>query len=123
MLYKATLDKIGLGMADISACATTLYGFSGEGIASVGATSLVVTFGEYLMSETRMMDFTVVDPPSTYNALLGRQILVGLGAMTSVRHLAMKFLTPRGTGIIRGDQLGARECYNISTCGRGHASA
>ena len=30
MMYKATLDKIGLGMTDIRACTTTPYGFSGE---------------------------------------------------------------------------------------------
>lgn len=39
-----------------------------------------------------------------HKALLGIPILVGLGAVISVRHLAMKFLRPRGTGIIRGDQ-------------------
>ena len=76
-----------------------------------------------MQSVTKMMEFIVVDTPSAYNTLLGRPILVGLGAITSVRHLAMKFPTPRGTGIIRGDYLAARECYNISTSGKGHAVA
>ena len=35
----------------------------------------------------------------------------------------MKFSTPKGTGILRGDQLAARECYNISTRGRATAVA
>ena len=40
-----------------------------------------------------------------------------------MRHLAIKFPTPRGPGIIRDDQLATRECYNISTRGRWHAAA
>ena len=92
-------------MADVRACATTLYGFSGEGIASAGAVSLAVTFGEYPMSVTKMMEFIVVDTPSAYNALLRRPILIGLGAVASVRHLAMMFLTSKVTGIVRGDKL------------------
>ena len=62
-----------------------------------------------------MMKFIMVDTLSTYNTLLERPILVGLGAVTSVRHMAIKFLTPRGTDIIRGDQLAVRVCYSIST--------
>lgn len=69
-----------------------------------------------------MMEFIVIDTPSAYNALLGRPILVRLGGVTSVRHLAMKFPTPRGTGMIRGDQIAVREYYSISTRGRGHAA-
>ena len=30
---------------------------------------------------------------------------------------------PRGVGIVRGDQLAARECYNISIRGRGQLGA
>lgn len=70
MLYKATLDKIGLRMTDIRACTTTLYGFSGEGVASVRAVFLAVTFEEYPLIVTKMMEFIVVDTPSAYNTLL-----------------------------------------------------
>ena len=69
------------------------------------------------------MEFIVVDTPSAYNALLGRPILIGLGVFGSVRHLAMNFPTSKGTGIVRGDQLAAQECYSLSTRGKGNAIA
>ena len=109
-------------MTDIQACTTTLYGFSGEGVACIGKVSLLVTFGEYPLSVTKMTKFMVVNTPSAYNAILGRPILIGLGEIASVRHLAIKFPTSKGTGIIRGDQLAARECYGLSTRGKGNAA-
>ena len=66
-----------------------------------------------------MMEFIMVDTPFGYNALLRRPILIGLGAVTSVRHLAMKFSTLKGTGIVRGDQLAAREAIASRPVERG----
>ena len=37
--------------------------------------------------------------------------------------MTLKFPTSRGVGIVRGDQLAARECYNISIQGRGQLGA
>lgn len=47
ILYKTTLEKIGIIVRDLRACATTLYGFGGEGTMSMGAIDLAVTLGEY----------------------------------------------------------------------------
>ena len=67
----------------------------------------------------KVVEFDVVDTPSEYNVLLGRPILIALEAVASARHLALKFLTPKGIGTIKGDQLAGRECYSISIRGRG----
>lgn len=101
------------------ACATTLYGFNDEGIASVGSVNLPVTFGEYSLPVIKIVEFIVVDTLSTYNILLRRPILIELGAITSVRNLAMKFLTPRSISITKGNQLDVPECYSLSTRGMG----
>ena len=69
-----------------------------------------------------MIDFVVVDIKSAYNLIIGRPLLASLGAISSVRHLTL-FQTPRGVGIVRGDQLAARECHNISIRGRGQLGA
>ena len=79
---------------------------------------LAVTLGEYPLSVTKMMDFVIVDIKSAYNLIIGRPLLASLGAISSIRHLTLKFPMPRGVGIVRGDQLAARECYNISIRGR-----
>lgn len=64
ILYKGTLEKIRLTMRDLRACATTLYEFSGEGIASIGVVDLTVTLGEYPISVTKVVEIVVVDTPS-----------------------------------------------------------
>jgi hypothetical protein len=61
-----------------------------------------------------MVDFLVIDRPSTNNMIMGRPVLNKLKAATSTYHLMMKFPTEEGVGVVRGDQLTARRCYNIS---------
>ncbi|XP_062103137.1 uncharacterized protein LOC133814158 [Humulus lupulus] len=115
---------MGLSVQDIKACATTLYGFSGEGIASTWDIELPVTLGEYPVLVTKMFEFIAMDTPSAYNILLGRPTLIRMGAVTSIRHLVVKFPMPSGIGILKGYQLAARECcYNISMRGRGQTNA
>ena len=70
-----------------------------------------------------MIDFVVVDIKSAYNLIIGRPLLASLGAISSIRYLTLKFPTPRGIGIVRGDQLAAQECYNILIRGRGQLGA
>ena len=84
---------------------------------------LVVALAEYPLSVTKMMDFVVVYIIAAYNLILGRPLLASLGAISSIRHLTLKFPTSRGVGIIRGDQLAAREWYNISIHCRGQPGA
>ena len=79
--------------------------------------------GDYPISVTKMMEFVVVDLPSAYNVLLGRPALVGLGAVSSVRHLAIKFLTSSGIRTLKGDQLVGSKCYSISIRGKKKTSA
>lgn len=86
--YKATLEKVGLRIRDLRVCTTSLYGYSGEGIVSIGVVDLVVTLEEYPALVTKIVEFIVVDTPSAYNVILGRPILITLGAISSVRHLA-----------------------------------
>jgi hypothetical protein len=45
---------------------------------------------------------------------MGRPALNKLKAVTSTYHLMMKFPTEEGVGVVRGDQLAARKCYNTS---------
>ena len=89
----------------------------------MGSIELPMTLGDYPVSITKIMEFVVVDLPSAYNVLLGRPALVGLGAVSSVRHLALKFPTPSGVGTLKGDQLTGRECYSISLRGKKQTSA
>ena len=56
----------------------------------------------------------VVKGRSSYNAILGRPTLVAMKAITSIYHLCLKFPTPGGVGVLRGNQYEARMCYTTS---------
>ena len=94
---------------------TPLYGFGGERIYAEGAIQLPVTFGVHPAKVTQMVDFLLVDQPSTYNAIIGRPTLNALRAVVSTYHLAMKFPAGEQVGEVRGNQAESRECYSMST--------
>ena len=50
----------------------------------------------------------VVKGGSSYNIILGRPTLVAMRAVTSIYQLFLKFPTPRGVGVIWGNQYEAR---------------
>ncbi|GAV90972.1 hypothetical protein CFOL_v3_34372, partial [Cephalotus follicularis] len=55
------------------------------------------------------MTFLVVDTPSPYNSIIGRQGLNLMEAIVSTRHLLRKFPTRFGVGEAIGDQQAARQ--------------
>ncbi|GFS32499.1 hypothetical protein Acr_00g0023020 [Actinidia rufa] len=58
-----------------------------------------------------MTEFVVVDIPSPYNAIVGRDWLHRMKGVASTLHPAIKFLKPRGKEAIYGDQVTAKQCY------------
>ena len=61
-----------------------------------------------------MSNFLVVKGGSSNNVILGRPTLVAMKAVTSIYHICLKFPTPSGVGVIRGNQYEARMCYTTS---------
>ena len=58
--------------------------------------------------------FLIVDAPSAYNMLLGKPSLNSIRVVPSAYHMVVKFPTENKVGMVRGDQLVARECYLVS---------
>ena len=105
---------MGIDRDRIKPFGSPLVGFSGEQVYPMGIISLPLIAGTASKVSTVMVDFLVVDRPSVYNAIIGRPGLNKLRAATSTYHLMKKFLTEEGVREVKGDQLIARTCYNIS---------
>ena len=80
--------------------------------------TLTVTAGTYPLQLTKQVDFLVVDCPSSYNVIIGRPTLNKWKAATSTYCLKVKFPTDNGLGEVKGDQVLARECYQVVLVGK-----
>ncbi|XP_075645045.1 uncharacterized protein LOC142616039 [Castanea sativa] len=90
-----------------------LVNFNGDRVYPKGIVTLKVTVGTYPRQLTRQMDFLVVDCPSSYNVIIGRPTLNRWKAATSTYCLKVKFPIEDGVGEVKGDQVLARECYQV----------
>jgi hypothetical protein len=104
IMYNSIFDQMGLTTQELYPTRTTLISFSGDTLYSLGMISLEVKFGRGPCTVTLKLTFLVVGAPSAYNAILGRGALNKLGAIASIPHLMMKFLTPNEIGCEQEDQ-------------------
>ncbi|KAL8487374.1 hypothetical protein ACS0TY_023888 [Phlomoides rotata] len=112
ILYRNTFERLWEYEAYICPC-THISGFRG---ASTKADGLVTSVFELISDceptilRARIMEFIIVDCPSTYKYILGRTFLNEYKVVVSTYHYCLKFPTNEGIGIVQGDQLQAREC-------------
>ncbi|CAL9004514.1 unnamed protein product, partial [Prunus brigantina] len=90
---------------------TPLVSFSGEVDQPIGSIHLPISIGVAPQRRTITTPFLIIDCPTAYNVILGRPAMAQMKVFISTHMLLLKFLTPYGTGTVRGDQLGARSCY------------
>ena len=62
---------------------------------------------------THQLNFLVVNCPSSYNVIIGRPTLNRWKSAMSTYCLKVKFPTENGVGEVKGDQVLARECYQV----------
>lgn len=69
-------------MKDLQLVATSLFEFSGYEVQPFGQTKLLLSLSTEPRRKTHLATFTVVDTPSSSNAILSRPILSSLQAVT-----------------------------------------
>jgi hypothetical protein len=95
-----------------------LQGFNGAMTKPWGYVDLVVTFGEEDAARSVKIQFLVVDCPSLYQCILGRESIANLLAVLSTAHLKMKYYTTKGhVATLHGDIEAARRCFDAETKG------
>ncbi|XP_078153001.1 uncharacterized protein LOC144548163 [Carex rostrata] len=114
ILYWSTFKQMGGKMMDLQGGVSPLVGFTGDTLQPRGIAQFKVIFGTPPRTVEVLVDFLVVNAPSTYNAIIGRSTLNKIGAIVSSPHLKVKFHTPTGVGEECGQQDVARECYMTS---------
>lgn len=114
ILYYHTFKRMNIDPSTLFTYNQSVTGFNGVPVPVMGTTKQPVVFGDPKFSITIDVDFLVVDVGSSYNVVFGRSTLCLLKAVVSQPHLCLKFPTPDGVGIVKGDQLMAKECYHTT---------
>ncbi|GFZ00954.1 hypothetical protein Acr_14g0005890 [Actinidia rufa] len=107
VMYYDLFKQLKIPQEQLKPARASLVGFNAQAHWPLGTVSLKTRAG----SQELMMEFMVVDIPSPYNAIVGRDWLHRMKGVASTLHQAIKFLTPRGEEAIYGDQVAAKQCY------------
>ncbi|XP_022883352.1 uncharacterized protein LOC111400148 [Olea europaea var. sylvestris] len=117
ILSQEAFAKMGISPKQLKAIKTPLQGFGGRVIIAKGIVELPLTLGSDNAQVTEITHFQVVNTPMAYNVILGRPLQNKIQAIVSTFHLAIKFPTSHGIGVIRGDRSAAKQCYVTSIRG------
>ncbi|XP_073120897.1 uncharacterized protein [Henckelia pumila] len=104
IIFKETLDQMKLEGFELDPITTELYGFMGHALQPLGQIVLPLSLGSGEQRVTKMICFTVVDAPSSFNGILGRPALGDFRAVASTYHQKLKFPSGKEVGVVRGDQ-------------------
>ncbi|KAF2545788.1 hypothetical protein F2Q70_00020918 [Brassica cretica] len=107
IIFKDTLEKMGIDQFEIVKYPSPLLGLSGETTMAYRSINLAVRAG----TVTRVTEFLVVDRPASYNVIMGTPWLNAMRAITSTYHLCLKFPTPNGIEVIWRNPRVSQVCY------------
>ncbi|GAU30099.1 hypothetical protein TSUD_55830 [Trifolium subterraneum] len=109
VLFWKVFEKLGLPKEVMREDRGALLGFSGESVEILGYVDLRTTFGEGENAKTIMVKYIIVDGQSSYNLILGRPALNGLGAIVFTSHLCIKYP-------LEGDEAERKKIVNDQRC-------
>ena len=113
IIYLFAFQQLKVDQKRLRPFDSPLISFSGDKVYPKGIVTLTVTAGSHPFQVTNRHNFLVVDSPSSYNVIIGRPTLNRWKAATFTYCLKVKFPTEQGVGEIKGDQVLARECYQV----------
>ncbi|GKU91872.1 hypothetical protein SLEP1_g5686 [Rubroshorea leprosula] len=111
ILYWSCFQKMQLNPSSLQKYEGPIYGFDNQPVPVQGVITLPIYVGSEPHFRMASVSFLVVKMESAFNAILERATLCELKAVISQPHLCMKFPTPQGVGVLKGNQKMARACY------------
>ncbi|GKV43001.1 hypothetical protein SLEP1_g50348 [Rubroshorea leprosula] len=111
IIYWSCFQKMQLNPSSLQKYEGPIYGFDNQLVPVEGVITLPIYVGSEPRFRMASVSFLVVKMESAFNAILGRATLCELKAVISQPHLCMKFPTPQGVGVLKGNQRMARACY------------
>ncbi|KAJ9566692.1 hypothetical protein OSB04_002658 [Centaurea solstitialis] len=107
VIFADTLKVMGIERSEIVRRSTTLIGFNGDPMNTLGEIILPV-FAKGINKQTK---FNVVDCQSAYNVILGRPWIHEMKAVPSTYHQKIKFPSPWGIQEIASEKKEHSECF------------
>ncbi|XP_026459377.1 uncharacterized protein LOC113360040 [Papaver somniferum] len=107
VIFYGAYTSMSLNESQVEADDNPIIGFSGEIMTTIGRVSLPITVG----GKTVMQYFSLLDCRAPYNAILGRDWIHAMGAITSTIHQCLKFVTPAGVMKVRSDRVASHKCH------------
>ncbi|WZZ03192.1 hypothetical protein YC2023_089113 [Brassica napus] len=107
ILFKDTLEKMGINQSEVAKYPSPLLGLSGETTMAYGSINLAVKAG----TVTKVTEFLAVDRPASYNVIMGTPWLNAMCAIPSTYHLCLKFPTPNGVEVIWENPRVSQVCF------------
>ncbi|KAG7585613.1 Aspartic peptidase domain superfamily [Arabidopsis thaliana x Arabidopsis arenosa] len=107
VIFCETLRQMNINMSQVNQTPRPVLGFSGETLMTLGTIQMPVQASGI----TKIVDFSVTDRPTIYNAIMGTPWLNLMRAVASTYHLCLKFSTPNGVKTIWGSQKNSRMCF------------
>ncbi|VFQ93639.1 unnamed protein product [Cuscuta campestris] len=111
IMYSNTFRELGLSRSDLKPIRTPLSGFTADTIEAEGTVTVKAGVGDGTHRLWLDMEFMVVQLDCTHHLILGRPGLEDLECVISPVHLCLKFSTPTGVGVAKGNQSLSRSCY------------
>ena len=111
ILFKSTLDEMGIADLKLEQTNISFKGFRGGRLTPIGVVELRVIVGSRPFEKTVILDFVVVEERSPYQIILWRPFMIVSQCVISTHYLALKYIVNRVVGIVKGDQRMAKSCY------------
>ncbi|XP_026459809.1 uncharacterized protein LOC113360518 [Papaver somniferum] len=111
VLFSGAYSSMNLPHDLIEEDGNPIIGFSGEVTKTIGKVKIPITVDD----KSVLGNFLVLDCQDPYNAIVGRDWLHEIGAVTSSYHQCLKFIAPEGVVKVRSDHMASHKCHESVT--------